>query len=321
MPAPTVRRVPDAARTLDPDAPAIDGVRVVLAESAARLTHRAQRTLDGDDPADLHQLRVAMRATRSILTDMKSVVAPAAVAGARRELAWLGRVTGPARDLDVLIDAWPRLAERVTDDPDALDWAGRTLRDRRRYERSRLVEALGSERAGVFLASWTALLADPSVDLGGKHAARPLGSVVERRLVAGHARLLEHGSSIRATSPPAALHELRTEVKVVRYVAERFGDLMDERARRRYVKRLRRLQRVLGAHQDADVFAIAVRRLAADAYDADAGPETVIALGRAVEQLVRRRAAARAEFDERFAAFATATTAASLDAALASVRR
>lgn len=306
----------DDREQLDPHAPAVDGVCTVLDELAARIAAFVPGALDGEDPEDLHQLRVAIRASRAVLAEMKSVVGGPVVLHARQELAWLGRITGPARDLDVLAEAWPSYAGAVGLDDGAIEQVRAVLRERRDAARVALVDGLGSERTHEFIDGWVAALADPTAGLEGRRAERTLGRVVARRVVASHGRLLEHGRRIGPASIPAELHELRKDAKSVRYLVDRFAPVFEERARRKYAKRLRALQRVLGDHQDADVHADAMHEIAADAR---IDPDVAFALGRVHERLVHQRHSARADFGARFEVFDSAATSELLDAAVLTI--
>ena len=301
---------------LDAHAPAVDGVCAVLDGLLDRIAAHVPGSITGDDPEDLHQLRVAIRSSRAILAEMKPALGGPGAAHARQELAWLGRITGPARDVDVLADAWPGYAGAVGLDDDALGRVRSVLTARRDTVREPMVAELASGRVAAFVEAWRAVLADPTAGVEARHAERPLGRVLARRVVASHSRLVEHGRRIGPASDPDELHELRKDTKSVRYLVDRFAPAFEERARRRYAKRLRGLQRVLGAHQDADVHAAAIADLAADER-VDA--ELAFALGRVHERLLQQRAVARAEFEARFDAFDSAVTDALLDAAVASI--
>jgi CHAD domain-containing protein len=168
----------------------------------------------------------------------------------------------------------------------------------------------------TFVDGWRAVLADPTAGIEARHAERPLGRVLARRVVAAHGRLVEHGRRIGPASDPGELHELRKDTKSVRYLVDGFAPAFDERARRRYSKHLRALQRVLGAHQDADVHAAAIADLAVDER-VDAA--LAFALGRVHERLLHQRAVARSEFDARFDAFDSAATDVLLQTAVSSI--
>ncbi|MGH7895033.1 MAG: CHAD domain-containing protein, partial [Candidatus Binatia bacterium] len=61
----------------------------------------------------VHQLRVATRRLRAALALFESGLPRRASRSAREELAWLGRTTGPVRDLDVLAGAVAKRGRRL----------------------------------------------------------------------------------------------------------------------------------------------------------------------------------------------------------------
>ena len=101
------------------------------------------------------------------------------------------------------------------------------------------------------------------------------------------------------------LHAVRKKGKRARYAAELAG-------RDKLVKRAKKLQDVLGQHQDAEVQE-ANLRLLADQLPPTSEASTYLALGQLVEQLDRRRRAARNAFAERFAEFDSRSTRHALD--------
>ena len=90
----------------------IDLAPGVPAEAGARGIHRAiVGILTANEPGlranidteFLHDFRVALRRTRSLLRQLKHVFPSDSVEHFSTEFSWLGRLTGPPRDLDVLI--------------------------------------------------------------------------------------------------------------------------------------------------------------------------------------------------------------------------
>ena len=55
------------------------------------------------DSEFLHDFRVAVRRSRSLIARMKSLIDPDALEHLRAGLSWLGGATGPVRDLDVYL--------------------------------------------------------------------------------------------------------------------------------------------------------------------------------------------------------------------------
>ena len=85
-------------------APALDHVRIALARQVAELLAHDPGTRFGEDPEELHQLRVATRRLRAILRAARDLLDPEWSEPLRAELSWLGSALGPARDFDVLME-------------------------------------------------------------------------------------------------------------------------------------------------------------------------------------------------------------------------
>ena len=86
------------------DARAIDRVRARIADQYAELLRHDPGVRVGDDPEDLHDLRVAARRLRALLRAADVLLVPEWSQPLRDELKWLGGELGPARDLDVLLE-------------------------------------------------------------------------------------------------------------------------------------------------------------------------------------------------------------------------
>ena len=91
---------------LDAGDQALDAFRRVLANLARAVDANWQGTVDDVDPEFLHDLRVAVRRTRSVLAQGRRVLPGDVRARYREEFGWLGGATGPARDLDVYGIEW-----------------------------------------------------------------------------------------------------------------------------------------------------------------------------------------------------------------------
>ncbi len=274
-----------------------------------------QGTIDESDPEFLHDLRIAVRRTRTVLAEAKAVL-PAPILGpARAEFAWLADLTGSPRDLDVYLLEWPRYTDPFDEEVASTLEPVRDLLERRRAEaHDELAGALRSERATGLMATWRTWLEQP---LGGDdlpaRAGRPLGPLVARRIARAHGVVLERGRLVGPDTPAEPVHDLRKDAKRLRYLLECFGSLLPNRARGQFVKRLKALQDNLGEHQDAAVHVGLLRGIAHELHHAGASADTLVAIGRLTEQLDQRRLAARAEFAGRFADFDTPATRRNLE--------
>jgi CHAD domain-containing protein len=310
---------------LDPRSPALDGVRDVLANLADTIEGNWDDTVAHTDPEFLHDLRVAVRRTRAVVGQMRRVLPPALVEEGRAGFAHLGRLTGPARDLDVYLIEWSRYVDPLGPEAvAALAPVEVLLRARQAAAHADLDRALSDPAARSLLAHWQADLAglaaaDATVD-AGPHAHRRLGRVVRQRIERAQRTLVTNGRRIDDHSPAEQVHDLRKDAKQLRYLLECFGSLLPDRPRDRFVKRLKAFQDNLGEHQDAEVHVAVIREIAEELHAAGAVADTLLALGQLMERLEQIRVAARREFAERFAAYDTPATERALADALESLR-
>jgi CHAD domain-containing protein len=159
--------------------------------------------------------------------------------------------------------------------------------------------ALVGDRFAEVQRQWAALLDAPA----GEGVPTIAEAAAERiRRVAR--RMVREGQAIGDGTPPEALHELRKRGKELRYLLELFGGLWPEEEVKPRVAQLKRLQDVLGRFQDREVQATFLRSLSGELAQAEGGTDAVLALGLVLDRLRADQHAARAEFHERFVAFA-----------------
>jgi CHAD domain-containing protein len=242
----------------------------------------------GEDPEELHQLRVTARRIDATLGLFKRQLPPALLR-ARRTTKTVLRSLGTARDLDVQLSELAHYCARLPEEERA---AAEPLRLRlegeRTRARARLVRSLDSEPTRRWLETLTLACAhgnDASAH-GGERATLVVPQRVRRRF----RKLRKSVGRLRAKSPMEAYHQVRRRAKQLRYATE-CGAGMFGKPAEELLRALRRLQDRLGAQQDAYM---AQHRLAALAADAASGlpPATLFLMGRLAEHHVRRTAEA-----------------------------
>jgi CHAD domain-containing protein len=228
----------------------------------------------GRDPESLHEMRVGVRRLRALLRAGRTLVATDTTELDDR-LKALGRVLGDVRDLDVLLQRLEgEAAELGGEDAKHARSLLNALRTDRKRCRRRLMTFL---RSGDYLA----LLDDAERAID---ELRPSGSDASLDDLA-HKAFGKVGKAVRKLSDEPAddeLHAVRKKGKRARYTGELAG-------RKKSVKRAKKLQDVLGEHQDAVVAAERLRGLVAEAT-----PQQALAAGRLVELEEAHRAEARA---------------------------
>jgi CHAD domain-containing protein len=309
---------------LDGRLPALSAYRRVLANLAGAVEANWQGTVDDVDPEFLHDLRVAVRRTRSVLAQAKGVLPGPVRDRFRAEFGWLGQESGPARDLDVYVIEWDGyVAPLGPEDAAALGPVLEHIARQRRAAHGSLAKTLRSARYRTLMSSWGGWLlgADEDDDGEDADAGRPIAEIAATRTARAQRRLLDRGRGITPASPAEDLHELRKDAKRLRYLLECFGSLYEAGARKAFVQRLKALQDNLGTHQDAEVHVSQLRAMSVELHGKrNVGAGTLLAMGRLTEHLDGHRRAARDQFAQRFAAYDTKQTARSFDALLHSAR-
>ncbi|MFJ8859830.1 CHAD domain-containing protein [Streptomyces sp. NPDC102451] len=224
-----------------------------------------------DLPDSVHRMRVATRRLRSAFRTYRGILDRSATDPLRDELKWLAAELGVDRDQEVLDE---RLRAHVGRLPDTLLLGPVSARlrltsvARRTGSRRRVASVLDAERYLALLDSLDALLADPPLL---PDAARPPGDALPPAVLKDYARLATRVGHALEQHPgqerDVAMHEARKAAKRVRYAAEAARPALGKPAKR-FAKRMKSVQSVLGDHQDSVVARDALRTLAVQAHGA-----------------------------------------------------
>lgn len=303
---------------LDAMADAALGFRKVLVHLAAEIDINRNGAIDGTDPEALHELRVAIRRTRSVLSAGREVL-PKDVRDRYREgFTSLGKLTGRTRDLDIVLLGWDEDSAALAPHRLPLDAVRKRVEERRSVALATLAEDLGGRAVSDLLDGWQSwLIADSTV----ADADRPLGPVVAARIEQAQHRLLRHGREIRAHTAPEHLHDLRKDAKKVRYLVECFSGLLAPKRRKRLVVELKSLQDSLGRYQDAEVKLGVLRDVAHELGGSPPGTDAVLAIGYLSGEIERGRAAERAQCAARFEGYDSKANHKAVTALLRPLRR
>lgn len=306
---------------LDPTMTALDGWCAVLANLLATARANWAGTIAQVDTEFLHELRVAVRRSRSILGHAKGIIPPDVLEPARRLFAAIGTATGPARDYDVQLLGWPEHASQLGSASAAeLQPVHDLLEERHHRAHAELDAELTDPAVHAELDEWARWLADrhrPAHPTDAPLAAERLGPVVAKRIRKAYRTVIDDGRPITVDSPAESLHDLRKEAKKLRYLLECFAGVLPSTERKNFVRSLKVLQDNLGEHQDAAVHVEELRAIGEAVHAAGAPAGTMFALGELSAHIDDVRAAARDEFAARFAEFDTKETRQAFEAMLA----
>ena len=262
---------------LPPSAPVIEHLKILLRMQVGEIMAHDPGTRLGNEPEELHKMRVATRRLRAHLRAARGILAPAWVDTLRAETAWVGSLLGPVRDLDVLLGhlgkelATLRAAERR---------AFEALLDRIRQQRiaalATLVEGLESDR-------YLALL--DRLETGIQSAAAGDDSASLERIAGAAFKKLRRAIKANGLSArDTVLHQIRIKGKRARYAAELAQPAVGKPAAR-FIQHAKEFQDLLGEHHDAVVTEQRLRKLLGQAH----GRLAAFSLGRLIERQCERR--------------------------------
>ena len=283
-----------SAPALRPDMRADAGLQLILRAQLEALEANEQGVRGDVDTEYLHDFRVAVRRTRTLLRQFRRALPDELVEHLRAEFGWLGRASNAVRDLDVFL-LWLR---EQTPDP-ALEPMVEALRRRRRAAQELLVADLDSPRYAALVAGWRATLDGPPVantpegSQPPRDAARPLAEVVARRIKRTHRRMASVADGLDSRSPATELHALRIRAKHLRYVLDATEPLHATRPHEKLVGALKKLQTALGECHDVHVQRGMLDPIAEELGHLPDGTATLLALGRLQARLEERERRAR----------------------------
>ncbi len=259
----------------------------VLRRQLAVVRTKEPGTRLGEDPEELHDMRVATRRLRAALALFADVL-PVRAQVFRQELGWLGGVLGAVRDLDVQREGLADMAAATAgwsagarpEDHDPLAELSALLERDRDAARADMLAALDSVR-------WERLARGLSAMVQQGPARR---SVATREpavigmpdlVVARHDKVAKAGKRAKRSGVVSDFHRLRIACKRLRYALEFSAEVYGGRTGR-FVRQLTALQDELGLMQDAEVASTRLAELATG--EAHLPAATVFVMGGVAER-------------------------------------
>jgi triphosphatase len=283
-----------------------EAARKVIALHLGQLRAHDPGTRLGEDPEALHDMRVATRRLRAALRTFELGIPGQLRAYLSRELPWLGELLGSVRDLDVQLSLLDQYRQTVpAEHREGLAPFRKSLEAVRAQRRTLMLAALDSARYFRLLVQLERFA------LGRAARRRPFNEPITqlgcRAIRRGFRRVLKRGTRVSAVPTDEELHALRIRVKRLRYLLEFLRDITGKPGRQ-LVKRMIRLQDLLGLHHDATVTAGFIRRYVEEA-GAQSPPTFLLALGAFGGEQMRLAASARADFQKAWRRFSRVRTA------------
>lgn len=242
-----------AKRHLTADSPAVLAV-CQMAETMLLTARRYEQGLLADiDIEFLHQYRVNIRKSRSLISLFKKSLPKERYKLLKSELKTLGSSTNTLRDLDVfLLNEGCYRDMLPTELQSGLTPLFSRVKRRRRTALKKVLTTLNSEdyRDRIERVRQT-LRAEPGYT--AKQAQIPIKDLVCKKVLAQYRQICSDGAAIEATTADESIHELRINCKKLRYLLELFSELFNKKRLKQLVRHLKDLQDNLGRCNDYSV--------------------------------------------------------------------
>jgi CHAD domain-containing protein len=237
---------------LDPDMRADEAAKVILRFLLGVIKTNEPYVKQDIDTEFLHDYRVAVRRTRSVLSQVKGVFPEETGQRFKRDFAYVGRLTNQLRDLDVYLLAESAFQDRLPAEMhDDLNPLFEYLRAQRDQVLQEVIDGFESDEYARILNEWESFLNEsvpPKPTAAG--AAQPIINLARQRIYKRYKRVIKDGTYILDHTQDQLLHDLRIEVKKLRYLMEFFASLFPAKPMNRLIKQLKRLHNNLGDFND-----------------------------------------------------------------------
>jgi CHAD domain-containing protein len=291
---------------LNPDAPVHESARKLLLSTLSVMKANEEGLKKNIDPEFLHDFRVAVRRTRSLLKQLKGVFCPATTERFLAGFTELGKKSNLLRDCDVYLlrrDAYYNLLPVFLQPP--LERFYSELEASQRKYLKLFSRHLDSQAYRNFTDEWSGFLADPVLPDPEKApvAAMPTFGVASAAIRKAWKKVLRHGRLACLDTTDDELHELRIDCKKLRYLLEFFSSVYPHESVAPVVRQLKELQENLGSFVD---YSVQIRFLQERLDSIGTSPDSHLfaaSTGGLIATLCMKKEETRKDFMKAFKAF------------------
>ncbi|SFC06680.1 CHAD domain-containing protein [Marinospirillum celere] len=219
----------------------------------AQMRRYEEGILQDRDTEFLHQYRVHLRRLRSIFSLLKGALPRQEGRQLNSYLKQLNQITGPLRDLDVFLLQRQKFLNLLPEAfrPALADLFVRVEQERLSAHQQLATQFLSSDyrEACQWLGAFFTQPAQQKTPLG----CTPGGQVANQKIWERYNKICKLARQVNTQTPDEDLHELRIECKKLRYLMDFFAGFYPSKPHQRKVKKLKRLQSLLGDFNDSSV--------------------------------------------------------------------
>ena len=214
-------------------------------------------------PEDIHQMRVVLRKLRVIFSILRKTSHNSEFDSLRAEARRIATLLGHVRDYDVLLDLIDEGPKKILIDDGGLEPLIKEIDARKEYALRGAWKIHEDRSAVLFLLKTQKIMSNPgflsaSFVEGESHNIKDFAvSILEK----SDKKIRRRGQKIKKMND-VGRHQLRINLKKLRYISEFFMDAFDKKAVKAYIKQISLLQELLGAHNDLVCAEMTLRQIA-----------------------------------------------------------
>lgn len=293
---------------LTPEMPADEATKAILWFLLQVIRINEVHIENDRDTEFLHDFRIAIRRTRSALSQIKGVFPKEITEHFKKGFAFIGKFSNDLRDQDVyLIDEAEyksMLPEFLRDDINPLfDY----LRKERLKSFRKVVTSLKSAKYGKIIQDWESFLKVPHQAAAMEaNAGLSVIDLASKIIYKQYRRVIKAGNRIFDDTEDEMLHRLRITCKKLRYMIEFFSSLYPRKKIKILIKQLKQLQDNLGDFNDLCVQGEYLLVMAHNLpLTSRQSKNTLVAIGSLIEKLDTRKQTIRKDFARTFHNFSS----------------
>ena len=293
---------------LDPNLTSDEATKIIL-RFLLSIIMINQANLEKDlDTEFLHEFRVAIRRTRSVLAQVKAVFPREETNRFKKDLAYIGKLSNELRDLDVYLlneDAYRgMLPPFLSDDIGPLF---EHLRRKRSRAFQRVIRGLKSKKYAKILEDWEVFLNESQQDsTTAPNAGIPIYDLARKRIFKIYRNIVKAGNLILDNAEDEMLHVLRIHCKKLRYLMDVFSSLFPRKKINVLIRQLKILQDNLGDFNDLCVQEEYLLNITSELPTAQRqAKKSLVAIGSLIGAFGRERQQVKDAFAKTFTDFAS----------------
>jgi CHAD domain-containing protein len=291
---------------LDPEAPVHESMRTLLQWTLSIMKANEEGIRNNTDTEYLHDYRVAVRRTRSVMKLIRGVFDPDETAPFLDGFRELGKKSNVLRDCDVYLlrqhTCFGFLPPFLK--PGLEQFFAEIERSRKASHRS-FCRHLASESYDRFLHDWERFVLNDTLTNPDKAPKASLSTIT----IAGSSirkawkKVIRYGRLIGPEATDRELHELRIDCKKLRYLLEFFASLYPQKTIVPIIRQLKELQENLGSFVDYSVQIMFLQERLQSVPETSGNHQYPASIGGLVSVLFMKKEETRAHFTKIFRAF------------------